>query len=195
MKRGGLSVADDRKTTEERSFDTDGTAADYLSLDSRKQIFEYIQAHPGSHFSKVKRELGMETGLLQYHLRTLEEYDIIESKQHQGKRRLFVTRALDDEERAILSTLRYETTRAILLYLLEHGPARNRDIAEAVGISPSTVTWHLSNLTEEEVIESIQEGRMSAYHVANEKLTVQLLVRYQESFVDRAVDRIIDFWG
>lgn len=79
MKRGGLSVADDRKTTEERSFDTDGTAADYLSLDPRKQIFEYIQAHPGSHFSKVKRELGMETGLLQYHLRTLEEYDIIES--------------------------------------------------------------------------------------------------------------------
>lgn len=187
---------DKRDNTARESLQTDGTLEDdELSLESRKQIFEYVRANPGSHFSKVKRELDMETGLLQYHLQKLEEYDVIESKKHQGKRRLFSTRELDAEERSILSTLRYETTRDILLYLLEHGRARNRDIADAVGVAPSTITWHLSNLIEEDVVKSIQEGRMTYYQVANEELTVQLLVRYQESFVDRAVDRIIDFWG
>jgi predicted transcriptional regulator len=189
-------VDDERDRTERTRGDANGTPEDgQLSLESRKQIFEYVQANPGSHFSELKRELAMETGLLQYHLRELEEYNVLESKEHQGKRRLFVTRELDAEEQSILSTLRYETSRKILLYLLEHGPARNGDIAEAVNIDPSTVTWHMSNLLDEGVLETIKDGRTTRYQVANEELTVQLLVRYRESFVDRGVDRIIDFWG
>lgn len=189
-------MGDEWDSHKRETGDADETPEDgQLSLESRKQIFEYVQANPGSHFSKVKRELAMETGLLQYHLRKLEEYNILESKDHQGKRRLFVTRELDTEEQSILSTLRYETTRKILLYLLEHGPARNVDIAETVNVDPSTVTWHVSNLEDEGVVETIKDGRTTLYQVANEELTVQLLVRYQESFVDRAVDRIIDFWG
>lgn len=187
---------DERDSAERVTGDADGTSEDgQLSLESRKKIFEYVRANPGNHFSEVKRELAMKTGLLQYHLRKLEEYNVLESKDHQGKRRLFVTRELDAEEQSILSTLRYETTRKILLYLLEHGTARNVDIAEAVNIDPSTVTWHVSNLLDEGVVETLEDGRTTLYQVANEELTVQLLVRYQESFVDRAVDRIIDFWG
>lgn len=166
-----------------------------LSLATRREIFEHVKSNPGIHFSQLKRDLDMETGLLQYHLGELEEYDVLESEEHQGKRRVFVTRELDEEERAILAVLRYETTRIILLHLLEHGPARNSEIAEAAGVTPATISWHLSNLTEKGIIESVQDGRKTLYRVANEELTVQLLVRYQESFVDRAVDRIIDFWG
>lgn len=178
----------DRENAEKIPEDVD------LSLRSRKQIFEYIQANPGTHFSKVKRDLGMEVGLLQYHLQELEEYDVVQSRDHQGKRRLFPTRELNEEERSILSTLRYETTREVLLYLLEYGPARNGEIADTVGIAPSTVTWHVSNLLEEDVIETEQDKRTTPYQVANEELTVQLLARYQESIVDLAVDRIIAFW-
>lgn len=187
---------EERDRTERNAWDADEVPGDdELTLKSRKQIFEYVQSNPGSHFSEVKRELEMETGLLQYHLRKLEEYNVLESKDHQGKRRLFVTRELDEEEQSILSTLRYETTRKILLHLLEHGPVRNGDIAKVVGIAPSTVTWHLSTLLDEGVVETIQDGRTTLYQSANEELTIQLLMRYQESFVDRAVDRIIDFWG
>jgi DNA-binding transcriptional ArsR family regulator len=64
-----------------------------------------------------------------------------------------------------------------------------------VGVTPATISWHLSNLVEEGVVEPVEEGRTTLYEVANEDLTVQLLVRYRESFVDRVVDRIIDFWG
>lgn len=166
-----------------------------LSLDTRKEIFEYVRASPGVHFSRLKRDLDMETGLLQYHLRELERYDVLESEEYQGKRRVFVTRELDPEERQILATLRYETTRRILLFLLEAGSARNGDIAEEIGVTPATISWHLSNLVDDGVVETTKTGRTTRYRVADEELTVQLLVRYQESFVDRAVDRIIDFWG
>lgn len=165
-----------------------------LSLPTRKELFEHVEANPGIHFSQLKRDLDMETGLLQYHLRELEQYGVLASEEHQGKRRVYV-RELDEEERAILAVLRYETTRQILLYLLEEGPARNSDIAEEVGVTPATISWHLSNLVEKEVVEEVKDGRTTMYAVANEELTVQLLVRYRESFVDRAVDRIIDFWG
>ena len=166
-----------------------------LSLDTRKRIFECVQANPGIHFSQLKRELEMETGALQYHLRRLERYGVLESEEYQGKRRAFVARELTPEERQILATLRYETTRHILLFLLEDGPARNGEIAEAVGVTPATISWHLSNLLDDSVVERSDEGRTTLYRVSNEELTVQLLVRYRESFVDRAVDRLIDFWG
>lgn len=166
-----------------------------LSLATRKEIFEHVKANPGIHFSQLKRDLDMETGLLQYHLRELEAYGVLESENRQGKRRVFVASDLSEEERTILSMLRYETTRKILLYLLEEGATRNGEIADAVGVTPGTVSWHLSNLTDEGIIESVQDGRTTGYRVKNPDLTVQLLVRYQESFVDRAVDRIIDFWG
>lgn len=168
---------------------------DVLALETRKEIFEYVEANPGVHFSQLKRDLDMETGLLQHHLRELEDHGVLESSEHKDRRRLFIAQELDEEERAILSWLRYETTRHILLFLLREGPQRNRDVAEAVGVTPATVSWHLSRLVEAGVVEEAAEGRNSAYIVADEELTMQLLVRYQESFVDRAVDNLIDFWG
>ena len=166
-----------------------------LSLPTRKEIFEYVKANPGVHFNQLKRDLDLETGALQHHLRELEQYDVLESESFQGKRRVFVARELTAEEKQILSVLRYETTRQVLLYLLRDGPARNTGIAEAVGVTPATRSWHLSNLQDAGVVEERRENRTVRYEVTNEELTVQLLVRYQESFVDRAVDRIIDFWG
>lgn len=177
--------------------DDDGVLSDGddLSLPTRKELFEHVKTNPGIHFSQLKRDLDMETGLLQYHLRELERYGVLESEEHQGKRRVFIARDLDEEEKSILAVLRYETTRRILLYLLEEGPARNSDIAQEVGVTPATISWHLSNLLEKRIVKEVEEGRTTLYAVANEDLTVQLLVRYRESFVDRAVDRIIDFWG
>lgn len=168
---------------------------DILELQTRKEIFEYVQTNPGVHFSQVKRDLNMETGLLQHHLRTLENYDVLMSEDHQGKRRLFVAEELDNEEREILSSLRYETTRHILLFLVQEDKARNGAIAEELGVAPATVSWHVSRLVENGIVSEVRDGRTTFYTVTNEELTMQLLVRYQESFVDRAVDNILDFWG
>lgn len=168
---------------------------DVLELETRKEIFEYVQANPGAHFSQLKRDLDMETGLVQHHLSTLEDYDVLTSEDHQGKRRLFVAEELAEEERAILSSLRYETTRHILLFLVEESTARNGAIAEELGVSPPTVSWHISRLVENGIVSEVEDGRTTYYTVADEDLTMQLLVRYQESFVDRAVDNVLDFWG
>lgn len=175
--------------------DRDVDGQNGLDLPTRKRIFEHVESNPGIHFSQLKRDLDVETGTLQHHLRELEEYGILESQQHQGKRRVFVTDELTDDEKEILSVLRYGTTRRILLYLLEDGPATNRDVADSVGVTPATISWHLSNLVEAGVVEATRQGRTTRYRVSDEETTVQLLVRYRESFVDRAVDRIVEFWG
>jgi predicted transcriptional regulator len=173
----------------------EGGPSNVLDLDTRKEIFEYVESNPGVHFNQLKRDLDMETGLLQHHLETLEEYDVLVSEEHQGRRRVFVAQALGEAERAVLSSLRYETTRQILLFLLEEGPARNGELAESAGVSPPTVSWHVSRLVEDGVVTEVADGRTTLYAVEDEELTMGLLVRYQESFVDRAVDRVLDFWG
>ena len=168
---------------------------DVLALETRKEIFEHVQTNPGIHFSQIKRDLNMETGLLQHHLNTLEEYDVLMSEEHRGKRRLFVAEELDDEEREILSSLRYETTRHILLFLIQKETARNGEIATELGVAPATVSWHVSRLVEDGIVSPVQDGRTTLYTVTDEELTMQLLVRYRESFVDRAVENVLDFWG
>jgi DNA-binding transcriptional ArsR family regulator len=57
------------------------------------------------------------------------------------------------------------------------------------------VSWHVSRLVENGIVSEVEDGRTTYYTVTDEELTMQLLVRYQESFVDRAVDNVLDFWG
>jgi DNA-binding transcriptional ArsR family regulator len=62
-------------------------------------------------------------------------------------------------------------------------------------VSPATVSWHVSRLVENGIVSEVRDGRTTYYTVTDEELTLQLLVRYQESFVDRAVGNVLDLWG
>jgi predicted transcriptional regulator len=45
-------------------------------------------------------------------------------------------------------------------------------------VTPATISWHLSTLCEQGVVEEHRDGRTTLYDVTNEELTIQLLVRY-----------------
>lgn len=54
----------------------------------RGRIYQYIKDNPGVHFSLLRKELGLNNGVLSYHLHTLDRLELIKSRRG-GTRKLF----------------------------------------------------------------------------------------------------------
>lgn len=163
-------------------------AGDPLEVDTRRAIYEALQASPGAHFSKLQRELDLATGTLQYHLRVLEDRDLVEVKKDGRYTRYFPSFEVDRRDKDALGLLRQETPRRVVLDLLEHGTSQLTEISDRLDLAPSTVSFHMDKLREADVARRPERGR---YELVDEERLVDLLTTYQESFADRAVDRIV----
>ena len=64
---------------------------DERSESKRTQILGFIVEHPGAHLRKIKRELNLAMGVIQYHLYTLEK-----ERKVISRRRGFYKRVLSD---------------------------------------------------------------------------------------------------
>lgn len=156
---------------------------------TRRQIRKRIQSQPGIHFNELVRELDLAPGQVQYHVYTLLDDDSIISSQLRGRTHYYLPE-YDEWERGVLAYFRRETTREILIYLLENDGARPSEVTDTVGITRSTVEWHLSHLIEQDIIEKRRHDRgRVTLAVAHPRRTKQLLGAVEPSLPDRLVDR------
>lgn len=166
-----------------------------IELDTRRKIYELIVKSPGIHFREIERRLGIAVGSLQYHLHFLEKKNLIKIEQDEGYLRYFpVESPLSQNDKKILSFLRRKTSRHILIFLLNKSSANNKDISRGVGLSPSTVSWHLNKLVEAGVVRRRKKGRESFFEIEDPERVVKLMITYKESFLDKLVDGFVEVW-
>lgn len=167
-----------------------------LQLEARKKIYECIVASPGLHFREIQRRLGMATGSLDYHLHRLHRSSLIRTEKDRKYLRYYpLTKNWDEEEKAILSLLRQKNLRHILVYLLEKKRGTPRNMALQLGISTSTLSWYLKNLSQQGVIDYAKKGRQRFYRVSDPEKIVKYLIVHKASFFDELVDRFIETWS
>jgi len=133
-------------------------------------------------------------GSVQHHIRFLVRRGlIIEAKE--GKNLVYFPREFKSENRVLLSLLRQDSIRKILLCILMN-PCNHEQIVKFVNLSPSTVSYHIKKLQNHNIITVKKQGRKTFYQVSCDKQElVNLLITYQESFVDQLVDRVIEMWS
>lgn len=166
-----------------------------FELETRKRIYELIRDSPGVHLRELTRRLGIVIGSLQYNLHYMEKKNMIYSIKDEDYVRYFVKdRKFGENERNILSFLRRTACRHILIHLLQNGTMNNKELSDAVALSPSTVSWHLNKLAGSEVIKKEKEGRISNFTIVDPELVAELLILYKESFLDSLLDSFIDMW-
>lgn len=68
---------------------------------NRIRILNFIQANPGTHLRKVKKELNLAMGVIQYHLYRLERERLIVSVRHGLYKRFYMNRGLNVEDHEI----------------------------------------------------------------------------------------------
>ena len=159
---------------------------------TRQRIHDHIVAHPGVHFNAIVRALDVAPGQVQYHMQQLLNDDIVLERIY--GRTHYYPAIYDTWERGALALFRRETTREILLYLIEHGPTPAQTIATDLDIVRSTLAWHVDHLTTQNLVNKQRDvNNQVTLILAQPSETANLLRKVKPSLSDRTVDRFIRF--
>lgn len=156
-------------------------ADDAGDSDARDAIAGYLSTTPGAHFSKVRDDLQLGTGETQHHLRRLEESGTVERYSDGDYKRFVPAGRFDEFEKRALGYLRRDTPRGMLIELLSNPDASAGDLAEALEVSSPTVSKYAGELEEAGLL-----SREDGYAVERPETVLLLVVRYADSFGDRA---------
>ena len=131
-----------------------------LEHDTRRAAYLCIRENPGINHSSLSRRLGINVGTLRYHLAALCEAGKIRSKRDHGLLRYYASgRAAREGEGYPLNG-----TRKRILDLLMQDPGMTRkEVASALDIVGASVTWHMSLLIRDGIVQSERDGRLVRY--------------------------------
>lgn len=165
------------------------------NLDNKQRIYAYIKNNPGAHLRKISQELGIALGDIQYQLNRLQATNLIRSRRI-GLYKTYYTISISGERNEkILAFLQQETTRDIILYLIENPGATNKQIAHHKGFTAPTINWHMSRLIETGIVSSHRDGRYTKYHLkGNIKDIVDLLKSYHPSVWSKLSFRLAELF-
>lgn len=165
-----------------------------LSLERRRRVYHAVRAHPGLHLRALERELDISLGDLRYHLEYLEKRGLVTSASDGYRRTYFSARDVYLGDRAVLALLRQRAPRTIILHLMLHEASTFEAIRQALGVSKSTLSFHLGKLTARGLLTTQRVEGRNAYRLVNREEVANLLVTYRQSFLDAAIDRVLEVW-
>jgi len=158
-----------------------GASAESGESEARDAIAGYVATTPGAHFSKVRDDLKLGTGEAQHHLRQLLDADVVESRRDGDYRRFYPAEQFSAFEQVALGYLRRDTPRGMLIELLRDPEATGSDLADALDVSRPTVSKYAADLEDANLLD-----REDGYAVRKPETVITLVVRYADSFGERA---------
>ncbi len=162
------------------------TIAKNIPSDLRNTLLQYINEIPGIRYRELLRLTGFANGVLTYHLRLLEKSNSVKVDRKSRMTRYYPI-SIPSEESRIIGFLKTNTARKITVFILEHDSCTFNEIVEHVKKVPSTVSWHLKRLADAGMV-SVHNGQYLLYTLRNRGAIVEILSKYEESFVDKVVN-------
>lgn len=125
-----------------------------LQQKRREMIYKHINENPGEHFRGIQKALGLEVGVVAYHLNKLERGEFIKSRQDGQKRRFYPMSAKIDVK-LILSQLQEQ----ILNWIKSHPGMSGSSIADNLGMNRKVINYHVKILQSAGFIYVEKQGR------------------------------------
>ncbi len=167
---------------------------DILRQRTRRRIREFTAAHPGKSAREIQRALHLGWGETAYHLDQLVRANAIR-RERTGRRDAYFDPTVTWEDRRILVVLRGETTCRLLLELASVPTSSFSDLPSRLGVSKSTLSFHLTRLVAAGVVEIVRTDAGREYRVPGRERVAQLVRDHRESFADRWIDRFMETWA
>jgi predicted transcriptional regulator len=141
------------------------TADNVLDKEVRKNLYEYIDEYPGSHLREIARELELKPSNAAWHLRKLEQTNLVRSRNIGGKKVFYLVEGgVEARKQAVAeSILKNKNARQILNYLANNPGKHLLEIAHALDMNHHTVKWHIDKMYDAELIDG--DTTNSAYPV------------------------------
>lgn len=164
---------------------------DPLELENRKRIFECVRNSPGLHFREIQRRTDLPIGVLEYHLNYLTVRGLLSLDKQESFSRYFPGGQLSLDKQRIISSLRQEIPRGIILFLLRNPGATHGEVLKNFVISGGTLSYHIKKLISKGVITVEKVGRESRLTVIDPDKVADLLIVYRRTFFDKLVDDFV----
>lgn len=159
-------------------------------------VLHFIQEMPGCHLRQIKNGLKISMGSVQYHLFQLERIGRITSVRRGLYKFYFPSGVFRDKEKNILEVLSHETTRDMLMFIIEQRNPTHTDILNYLEISSSSVNWHTTRLVELQIIYEIKDGRYRRYQISSEYryFIVSFLKNYYNNIWEKWSSKLADMF-
>lgn len=126
---------------------------DLFKLETRRQIYNFIQKNPGLHFRDIAKKMDIPRGTLEYHFRHMEKQSLIDVKPSTKYTRYYVLEKIGIKEKEIISLLRRETPRRILVCLMSWTGESLVEINDILEKKIPTIAFRLKKLQKIDIIE------------------------------------------
>jgi len=140
----------------------------------RRQIYDHIERNPGEHVAEITRKLSLSSSSARYHLLVLEYNEKViahkngKLKHYYSSHNGYGIYTNGFEYKDVLASLKNETARKMVKFIIARGGANQKSIAEHLGMHPSTVVWHARRLRMAHVIVRERNGKEILYSVNGE---------------------------
>ena len=141
------------------------TPENVLKTEVRKSLYQYIDDYPGSHLREIARELDLKPSNAAWHLRKLEQTNLVRSRTIGGKKVFYLVEGgvVARREAIAESILKNKNAREIMSFLNGNPGKHLLEIANALDLNHHTVKWHIQKMYMAELIDG--DTSNSAYPV------------------------------
>ncbi len=135
----------------------------------RLDMYEYIKHNPGEHLSSIMVEFDISPSTAQHHLHILEQRDQIVAYKEQKFKRFYINgdahsaQMPDIPYKSTIAALKNPTAHKIVTHLVSNPGASQKEVATALGLSASTVNWHVKKLEETGLVIKTRAGKQVMY--------------------------------
>ena len=161
-------------------------------MSSREEtIIETIKKNPGIRFTEIMNNVGVKNGVLSHYVRKLEDAGSIHADRSPRVVR-FYSPDLSPEEQKLVTRLRQETPKRILVVLLKTKQLTFKQIVATIKKSPATVSFYLSALVRDEIVSIRRSDKKSYYFIAKPERILVLIDEYHPDIVQKTSENFAD---
>jgi predicted transcriptional regulator len=166
-----------------------------LEVGNVNRVLHYLQENPGCHLRLIKRELEISIGTVQYHLARLEKIGKITANRYGLYKYYFPVGVFEKNQKDLLQVMGQETTREILMTIIEQKNPTRKDIVKRIRISSAAINWQIRRLINLNIIYEIREGKYKRYQLQiDHKYIIGLLRNYYPNIWDKWSNRIFELF-
>ncbi|MEW5760622.1 MAG: winged helix-turn-helix transcriptional regulator [Candidatus Thermoplasmatota archaeon] len=131
---------------------------------TRGRIHGFIEANPGAHYNLIKRALNISNGALSYHLRVLENNNLIKHSNDGFKERFYPIHAK-------IPTIPYlsKIEESILEEIRNMPGISQKELKAKLNLSQPLVSYYTTKLTDLGFLEVVKEGKEVKYYLIEKK--------------------------
>jgi DNA-binding transcriptional ArsR family regulator len=133
---------------------------------------------------EIGRKCELPLGTALYHLDRLEAEGMLTVRRDGRYKRYFPAQGLGRREKDLLSAFRHAVPRRIASVLLHTPALTQRELCAAIGVSRSTLSFHVNSLIDRTILRREAWRPENRYLLEDVELTRSILTRFGESLGD-----------